>query len=104
MFELGCTYGCRVNEPKELRVRHVDIGARTIRLDPGTTKNGMGRVVTFESGSLICRLLSECVYRKSPNDFVFTRSGGRGIRDFRGTWAKACCAAGVGRVECKTCS
>ena len=42
IYEVGCTYGWRVTEVKGLRVRHVDLGANTIRLDPGTTKNGQG--------------------------------------------------------------
>src|ERR1039457_1242445 len=95
MYEVGCTYGWRVSEVKGLLVRHVDIGAHTIRLDPGTTKNGQGRVVTFEAQSTLCELLAACVHGKSADDSVITREDGKPVRDFRDTWAKVCKAAGV---------
>ena len=69
MCEIGCTYGWRVSEIKGLRVRHVDIGAHTIRLDPGTTKNGQERLVTFEAQSTLSELLTACVDGKSADDF-----------------------------------
>jgi integrase len=94
MYEVGCTYGWRVSEIKGLRVRHIDIGAHTIRLDPGTTKNGQGRVVTFEAQSTLCELLAACVHGKSADDFAITRDAGKLVRDFRKTWAKVCEAAG----------
>jgi len=93
MFEVGCTYGWRVNEVQSLRVRHVDLDARTIRLDPGTTKNGAGRVVTFERE--LYELLSACVHGKSADDFVFTREDGKPVRVFRTTWKNVCTRAGV---------
>jgi integrase len=40
-------------------------------------------------------LLTACVSRKAANDYVFTRPGGKRVRDFRRTWANACEAAGV---------
>jgi len=95
MYEVGCTYGWRVSEVKALHVRHVDMGACTIRLDPGTTKNGQGRVVTFERGSILCQLLAACVQGKSADDFVFTREDGRPVRVFRTTWKNVCARAGV---------
>ena len=103
MYEVGSTYGWRVNEVKTLRARNIDLGACAIRLDPGTTKNGEGRVVKFERDSALYELLAACVHGKGADEFVFTRNNGRPIRDFRGTWAKVCCAAGLGRMECKTC-
>jgi integrase len=95
MYEVGCTYGWRVSEVKNLRVRHVDIGACTIRLDPGTTKNGQGRVVTFERESTLYELLSACVHDKSAEDFTFTRDDGKPVRVFRTTWKNVCARAGV---------
>ncbi len=34
---------------------------------------------------------------------MFTRSDGSPVKDFRGVWAKACVAAGVGQTICKAC-
>ena len=76
-----------------MRVRQVDLLARTIRLEPGTTKNRDGREVTMTKRVL--ELLKLCVFGKTAEDFVFTRSNGQPVRDFRGTWAKACAEAGV---------
>lgn len=88
MYEVGSTYGWRVSEIQALRVRQVDMEARTVRLDPGTTKNGAGRVVTFEHESTLYALLSACVHGKSADDFVFTRDDGKQVRDFRTAWAR----------------
>jgi hypothetical protein len=43
----------------------------------------------------VSALLTQCVIGNAPDDFVFTRGGGRPVRDFRGTWANACEAAQV---------
>jgi hypothetical protein len=50
------------------------------------------------------QLLSLCVHGKGADQFVFTRNNGAPVKDFRGTWARACCAAGVGRMVCVTCA
>jgi integrase len=71
----------------------VDLVARTIRLEPGTTKNREGREVTIESGTLL-QLLRHCVEGKRPEDHVFTR-GNNPVRDFRKSWENLCTAAGV---------
>ncbi len=39
IVEMGRTYGWRISELINLKVGQIDIGARTIRLEPGTTKN-----------------------------------------------------------------
>jgi integrase len=101
IVEAGRTYGWRIGELLKLRVRQVDVLARTVRLEPGTTKNREGREVTMTDR--VHSLLSQCVYAKQPEAFVFTRSDGIAVADFRGTWASACCAAGVGQMFCRTC-
>jgi len=93
MLETAYNYGWRVSELLNLRVGQVDLAARTIRLEPGTTKNPEGREVTIESGRLL-ELLRQCVESKRPEDHVFTR-GNKRICDFRKRWQNLCTAAGV---------
>jgi integrase len=93
MLETAYNYGWRVSELLNLRVGQVDLGARTIRLEPGTTKNLEGREVTIESGRLL-ELLRQCIGSKRPDHHVFTR-GNKPIRDFRKSWENLCTAAGV---------
>jgi integrase len=93
MLETAYNYGWRVSELLNLRVGQVDLVARTIRLDPGTTKNREGREVTIESGTLL-HLLRHCREGKRPEDHVFTR-GIKPIRDFRKSWQNLCAGAGL---------
>jgi integrase len=93
LLETAYNYGWRVSELLNLRVRQVDLVARTIRLEPGTTKNREGREVTIESVALL-ELLRRCLNGKDRDDYVFTR-GDKSIRDFRKSWENLCTAAGV---------
>jgi len=93
LVEMGRTYGWRISELINLQVKQVDVDGRTIRLEPGTTKNKDGREVTMTNA--VHSLLAKCVAGKSSEDAVFTRSDGKPVRDFRDTWAKATKAAGV---------
>jgi integrase len=101
LLEVAYTYGWRRGEMLGLQVRQVDLQARTIRLDPGTTKNGEGRevVMTLE----VEELLRAAVAGKKPKDSVFTREDGKPIKDFRGAWRNLCVRAGTGRWECRKC-
>jgi integrase len=93
--------GCRKQEILSLRWNHVDLEARTIRLDPGTTKTGEGRVIGLD-GELLEVLRTQWERRKvveitgrSPTllcPFVFHREGNP-IGDFRESWAAACKSA-----------
>src|SRR5208337_4991798 len=93
LVEMGRTYGWRISELINLQVKQVDVDERTIRLEPGTTKNKDGREVTMTTA--VHNQLAQCVAGKSSEDAVFTRSDGKPVRDFRDTWAKATKAAGV---------
>ena len=93
MIELARTYGWRKRELLNLRIRQVDLRARTIRLDPGTTKNRDGREITMTD--TVRALLAQCVQGKGPDEHVFTRAGGKPVRDFRKAWGTLCTAAGV---------
>ncbi|HEY3929829.1 MAG TPA: tyrosine-type recombinase/integrase [Candidatus Koribacter sp.] len=93
LIEVARTYGWRRSELLSLRVRQVDLLAKTIRLEPGTTKNKEGREVTMTQAVLA--LISQCVSEKGPDDFVFTREKKVKVKTFLKTWKDACKAAGV---------
>ena len=93
LVECGRTYGWRVSELLNMRVSQADVAQRTIRLDPGTTKNRDGREVIMTDA--VCNLLGALVHGKNPEDFVFTRDNGKPVRDFRETWKNACTHAGI---------
>jgi integrase len=73
-------------------MRQVDLAARTIRLEPGTTKNSEGRTVVMTA--LVYQVLAQCIAGKKHDESVFTREG-KPVGDFRKTWEKVCKAAGV---------
>lgn len=64
-LEAAYTYGWRKRELLNLRVRQVDLQARTIRLEVGTTKNRDGREATMTAN--LHSLLAECVRGKTPD-------------------------------------
>jgi integrase len=91
--ECGRTYGWRVSELLTMRARQVDICQRTIRLEPGTTKNHDGRTVTMTAA--VFHLLGHFGGGNGPEDHVFTRSGGKPVLSFKKTWRNACEQAGI---------
>jgi len=84
MLALGYTYGFRKAELLNMRASQVDLLARTIRLNPGETKNGEGRTVTLTESCYV--LVLEMAKGKQPEDFLITRASGEPVRDFRGAW------------------
>jgi integrase len=93
LLEVGCAFGWRVSELLGLRVQQVNLQTRTIRLEPGTTKNSEGRTAVMPT--LVYSLVAQCIHGKEPDDYIFTREDGKPVRDFRDSWAKTCKAAGV---------
>jgi integrase len=91
-------FGFRKDELLNLRIRQVNLVDRTIRLDPGTTKNDEGRVVVMTNYVFV--LLPACCAGKGADDFVFTRPDGEPVRVFRDNWEALCCASGLGRMVC----
>ncbi len=92
------------SEVLSLQWRQVDLDAGTVRLDPGTTKSGEGRVIhlTAELRTLLeaRRTLTDEYQREREKicPWVFHRHGQR-IRDFRSSWQTACPLAGCpGRI------
>jgi integrase len=94
--ELAYTYGWRRGELFGLRVRHVDLRAQSIRLDPGSTKNGDGREISMTTKVL--EILSAACEGKGADDPVFTRADGP-VRAFQMAWRNLAVRAEVGRWE-----
>jgi integrase len=93
------------SEAARLRWSDVAFDPGEVRLDPGTTKTGEGRVFPFtaELRTLLERRRSITRDRERalnrPLPLVFTRPTGRPIGSFSKSWARACRSAGVpGRV------
>jgi len=84
LLAVAYNFGWRKSELLSLRVRQVDLLARTIRLEVGETKNDEGRTVVMTDE--VYTLLAACVAYKEPDNYVFTRENGERIRDFRTTW------------------
>ena len=93
------------SEAARLRWTNVAFDAAEVRLEPGTTKTGEGRVFPFtaelrgllERRRAITRDRERELGRTVPH--VFTRPNGAPLGTFNKAWATACRAAGVpGRV------
>ena len=102
LVECGRTYGWRVSELLNMRVAQIDLAQRTIRLEPGTTKNTDGREVVMTEAVRV--LISACISGKEAGEYVFTRPNGNRVSDFRVTWERACSRIGVGTTTCIRCS
>jgi integrase len=92
-LELAFTYGWRKRELLGLQVRQVDLAARLIRLDVGSTKNGEGREVTMSDR--VYQLVKEAVAGKQTDDFLLTRRDGSPVKDFRKAWKRLSVVAGL---------
>jgi integrase len=100
-LEIAYSYGWRKSEILGLRVRQLNFANRTIRLDPGMTKNGEGREVTMTSK--VAEMLRQAVIGKSPDSFVLTRADGKPVKEFRKAWQSLCVRAGLGSFICTAC-
>ncbi len=93
MLALAYSFGFRKGELLGLKVRNVDLLARTISLD---TSNCDARKVLLTQETR--HLLAACIAGKGPEEAVFTRQDISGrqvpVADFRGTWRKITLAAG----------
>jgi len=95
--------GWRRGEILSLKWADVDFETKTVRLEPGTTKNGEGRVFPFGELPELAALMREQrdkakrlereLQRVIPH--VFPGPSGRRLSDFYGAWRAACRQAGV---------
>ena len=93
------------SEAARLSWTNVAFDAAEVRLDPGTTKTGEGRLFPFTAGLRALLERRRAVTRARERElgravpFVFTRPNGEPIGSFTKAWATACRAAAVpGRV------
>lgn len=100
LLTFGYFTGARKGELLQLQWSQIDLEARTVHLEPGTTKNGQGRTIPLTE-QLVELLKAQKVARQlhSPNcEYVFCRKGKR-IGNFQRAWKSACGRAGlVGRL------
>lgn len=99
---LGYEYGWRRGELLNLRVRDINFQEKTIRIEPGETKNEEGREVGMTKEAE--KYLRAAVEGKCGSDYVLTRAGNRPVRDMRKAWWNLCIAAGAGEFICRACS
>jgi integrase len=89
MLACAYTFGFRKGELLSMRVRQIDLTAGTIAL--ATSKNGRPRLVAMTSE--LKSLLALCISGKRADQYVFTRSDGQPVRDFRESWKNLFAAA-----------
>jgi integrase len=99
--------GWRKRNILDLKWNQVDLNARTVRLNPGTTKNDAGQIVILD-GELLETMQQQWERRKvvtipgqSPTllcPFVFHKDGKR-IKDYRDAWNEARTATGLATTK-----
>lgn len=85
--------GWRKFEILNIQWNQVDLHEKTVRLEPGETKNNEGRTMYMEP-ELLSLMISLNRKRLPECQFVFQHDGQQ-IKDFRGAWSKACSEAGI---------
>jgi integrase len=102
MLAVAIDYGWRKAELMLLKVSQVDLLEKTVRLEPGTTKNDEGRTVLLNQKCF--ELVKACALGKTPEQYLFTYSDGspvfrmeqgRPVATWRKTWKAVTKAAGV---------
>ncbi len=92
----GYYTGAREGEVLNLKWHQVDLEARTVHLDPGTTKNDQPRTIPL-IGELLETLRAQKAFCESSFPgctYVFFRKGNR-IGNFQRAWKSACTRAGI---------
>jgi integrase len=89
------------SEVLPLQWARVNRNAHTVRLDPGSTKNGRGRTLDYSDNADLCNLIDQqwkeherLAGKGKLCPFVFNRSG-KELKNFRKAWSSACTKAGV---------
>lgn len=92
--------GWRRREIQFLRWEDVNMEAGEIRLTAGRSKTRVARVFPFAASRSLAAIVRSRHAARSPSSaYLFERSPGRPVKDFREAWRLACERAGVpGRV------
>jgi integrase len=96
LLTFGYYTGARESEILELRWTQVDLSSRTVRLEPGTTKNDQPRTIPI-TGELfrLLRLRKKTRDSNFPDcEYVFFNKG-KQIRKFERAWKSAANRAGI---------
>lgn len=94
--------GWRFSEISTLTWNQVDINQGIVRLEVGNTKNNEGRTVYLDNElkSIFVGQSERIKKTGKIAPYVFTNQDGTDrIKDIRGSWAKACIAAGFFKME-----
>jgi integrase len=96
VLTFGYYTGARKREILSLRWRQVDLNARTVTLEPGTTKNDQPRTVPLTGELLEILKAQKAAHELDLPDceYVFSRTGRR-IGGLYVTWKSACKRAGI---------
>jgi len=95
MARFASITGWRISEIRSLTWDQVDRRAGLIRLGPGTTKNGEGRVFPYGAHPELAHLF-RWLYSRRMGEHVFHRSGRR-VKHVAGSWNLACRKLKLGR-------
>lgn len=100
MITFGYKTGWRRSEITGLQWSQVDLANGIVCLNPGETKNDDARTIYLDSE--LKAIFQEQWEIRKKNDcispYVFTNESGKySIRDFRGSWDKACLEAKIGK-------
>jgi len=94
MFEVAYTFGWRSSEVATMKVKQADLAAKTLRLEPNTTKNDEGREAVMTPR--LAALVESCATGKRPEDALFDGT------NFRKLWYAATKEAGFAPKDEKT--
>jgi integrase len=88
--------GWRRREVQFLKWSDVDMKAGEITLTEDRSKTGDSRIFPFGASASLAKIIkSRYLARGQGSVYVFERSHGQPVKDFRGAWAKACKAVGL---------
>ena len=88
--------GWRRREVQFLKWADVDMAAGEITLTEDRSKTGEPRIFPFAADDTLARIIkTRYLARGAGSTYVFERSLGEPVKDFRGAWEVACRGAGV---------